>query len=72
MMCDATLTTDSKDGKAVAKSLNADNVRMDSLTVKTTVAGGTIVSHIESQSVSCLLSTVDDLLRCQMTAESLI
>jgi hypothetical protein len=72
MMCHATLTTESKDAKAVAKSLNADNVRMQSLTVSTAVEGGSIRSDIRSESLTTLLATVDDLLRCQITSESLI
>jgi hypothetical protein len=72
MNCHATMVTESKDASAVGKSLNADNVRMDSLTVKTTVFAGRIVTDIESESVSTLLATVDDLLRCQITSESLI
>ena len=72
MNCSATLVTESKDAKAVACSLNADNVRMESLSVETAVSGSHITTEIRSESVSTLLATVDDILRCQITSESLI
>ena len=72
MMCHAKLTTESRDAGSVSKSLNPDNVDMDSLEVSTSVSGSTITSEVKSTSLSTLLSTVDDLLRCQITSESLI
>ena len=72
MMCKATLTTESKDGRAVAESLNADNVRMDRLVVRTACRGNHVVSQITADSTSTLLSTIDDLIRCQITSESMI
>ena len=72
MMFHATLTTESKDARAVAQSLSADNVSMKALNITTAAGGNTITSDIQSESLSTLLSTVDDLLRCQITSESLI
>ena len=72
MMCHAKLVTESGDPASVSKSLNTDNVGLDSLEVETSVSGGRIISEIKSHRVSTLLSTVDDLLRCQITSESLI
>ena len=72
MMCKAVLTTESLSADAVAKALNEDNVRMDGLAVKTSSSGGKVTTEIDCESVSTLMSTVDDLLRCQMTSESMI
>ena len=72
MNCHATLTTESKDAPSVAKALNADNVRMAGLTVETSASDGRITSEIRSESVTTLMSTIDDILRCQMTSEALI
>ena len=72
MMCKATLVTESKDALSVSSSLRADDVAMPSLTVRTSASGGRIVSTVEAESLSTLLSAVDDLLKCQITAESLI
>ena len=72
MMCRAELTTESKDAESVSKSLNVDNVDMKSLKVNTSVSGNKITSTVESNVLSTILSTVDDLLRCQITSESLI
>jgi len=72
MMCHAKLTTESKDATSVAKSLHTDNMEADYLSVTTRAQGGQIVSEISSNTVSTLLATVDDLIRCQITSESLI
>ncbi|MFH0862958.1 MAG: KEOPS complex subunit Pcc1 [Candidatus Altiarchaeota archaeon] len=72
MMCKAILIAESLGAVAVAKALNGDNVRMDSLTVRTSSSTGKVTTEIDCESVSTLMATVDDLLRCQMTSESLI
>ena len=72
MMCHATLVTDSAGAKAVARALNPDDVSMGELTVKTSHKGDKVTTHIECESVSTLMATVDDVLRCQITSESLI
>jgi hypothetical protein len=72
MMCQAKLTTESKDAASVSKSLNPDNKGVDSLEINTFVSGGKITTNIRVDSITTLMSTVDDLIRCQMTSESLI
>ena len=72
MMCSAILTTDSKDPAAVSGSLSGDDASMESLRVTTVSSDGAVVCTVEAESLSTLLSTIDDLLRCQMTSESLI
>ncbi len=72
MRCHAKLTTDSANPEAVSESLKADNVLMKGLTISTRAEGGKIVSEIDAESVSTTLSTLDDILRCQITSESLI
>jgi len=72
MNCHARLVTESSDATSAAAALTADNTALESLRVTTRAAGGMVVSEIDSASVSTLLATVDDLLRCQMAAESVI
>jgi len=72
MNCRAVLTTESKDAEAVQSSLCADNVKIGSLEVRCTVRGGKVVSSVDAKSLGTLLSTVDDILRCQITSESMI
>lgn len=68
----ARLSTESKDACAVASSLSADNVSLDNLSVKTGFEGSYVVSEVRAQSLSTVLSTLDDILRCQMASEALI
>ena len=72
MMCKAVLTTESQGAEAVAKALEGDNVRMDGLILRTTSSGGKVSTEIGCESVSTLMATVDDILRCQITSESMI
>ncbi len=72
MNCHARLVTESSDAAAAALALTADNAALKSLRVATRAEGGRVVSEIDAASVSTLLATVDDLLRCQMAAESVI
>ena len=66
------LHTTSKNSKEVSKSLDVDNVRMEDLSIKTTYRDGSITTVVEANSIGTLLSTVDDVLRCQIAAESMI
>ncbi len=68
----ARLVTESKDARSVSQSLNADNLPVGTLSVKSTEKDGFVVSEISSDSLTGLLSTVDDILRCQMASESLL
>ena len=72
MNCRAKLTTESKDARAVAAAISADNVKMAALHVRTSVEGGRVVTEVEAESVGTLMATLDDVLRCQITSESLI
>jgi hypothetical protein len=47
-------------------------VKMGALEVRTGVVGGMVVTEIEAESAGTLMSTVDDIIRCQITSESLI
>ena len=68
----AKLVTKSKDAKAVSSSLNADNGGLNGFHVKTTYSGAKTVSEISANSLTTVLSTVDDIIRCQMVSEDLI
>ena len=70
MMAKATLTTGSKDARSVAPALNVDNVKWDGLTVETRAIDGRIVSTVEAGSIETLISTLDDLITCQIAAEN--
>ncbi|MBD3388599.1 MAG: hypothetical protein GF414_06830 [Candidatus Altiarchaeales archaeon] len=72
MICYAKLVTESAGSAAVSESLNTDNVVMNSLSVETSLSGNRVTSEIRSDSLNTLLSTLDDLLRCQITSESMI
>jgi hypothetical protein len=72
MMCYARLSTESKDAAAVSKSLKPDNVGMECLKVTTSTSGAMIVSEVDAGSVITLMSTLDDLIMCQMTSEALL
>ncbi len=60
--------------KAVARSLEPDNLRLPrGLAVSTKARGNKVVSLIELEgSMETLLATLDDLLACALTAETLL
>lgn len=72
MMVDAILRTESKDPESVAASLSLDNCDLDGLRVSSSVEDGMVVSSVEGRSVGTVLSTLDDLVCCQITSESLV
>jgi len=72
MICEAYLTTESTDATAVCESLKVENVSLDKLKVRTYEQGGKVVSQISCESVSTCLSTLDDLIRCQICSEAVI
>lgn len=72
MMCEATLSTVSKDPRAVAASISADNTPVEGLSVSTSVSDSKVSTKVSAQSLSSLLSTLDDVLRCQMASEAVI
>jgi hypothetical protein len=72
MMHEARLVTDSRNGGEVCRSIGVDNVSMPGLSAETAFDGKRVTTTIQSNSIGGLLNTVDDLLRCQIAAESLI
>jgi hypothetical protein len=68
----ATIKTMSKNSREVCKSLNVDNITLKDLSVETGFSKETITTVVKSNSIRSMLNTIDDLLRCQMAAESAI
>lgn len=68
-MHQAVLRTSSKDGKSVSQALEADNEQDKKLRIVTKEREKRVVSEIETNSIRTLLSTLDDLVRCQIMAE---
>ena len=68
----AVLTTESKDPKSVAASLSVDNRNLSGQRVETTPEKDSIVSRIECESVRSMLASIDDLIRSQIVAESVV
>jgi len=68
----ATLITESKNPQSVSKALDVDNIRLSGLEISTKVSGGGVETIISSNSLPTLLSTLDDLIKCQMMAEGLV
>ncbi len=63
----ATLITKSKDPESIANAISVDNIQGE-----TNFEHGTIRTTMSSDRISTLLATLDDLLCCQMVAESTI
>ena len=72
MKCVATLVTESKNPMSVAESLNIDNLELDNLIVKTKRNNNKILTTIESNNLGTMLNVIDDIIRCQIVAESVI
>jgi hypothetical protein len=68
----AILTTESKNPESVSKALDVDNIWLSGLSISTKISGGRIETKICSETLPTLLSTLDDLIRCQMMAEGLV
>jgi hypothetical protein len=68
----ATLVTESKDAASQARALNVDNVSMGSLNAITRAEGKLVITELHAKSIGTLMATVDDILRCQITSESLM
>ncbi len=71
MLCSATLKTDSKNAESVASALNVDNLNSEWLHIETT-HNGAVKTKIETNDINTLLSTIDDLISCQMVSESML
>jgi hypothetical protein len=72
MNCHARIVTESLDASAIAGSLNVDNIAEDYLKIKSRSEEGRIVTEIDATSIGTMLATIDDMLRCQITSESMI
>jgi len=68
----AILKTESRDAKNLAKALDVDNVKLENLKIKSRARGKKIITELESNNLNTLLSTLDDIISCQMVAEKLI
>jgi hypothetical protein len=68
----AVLVTESKKPESVSKALDVDNIRLSGLEIATKISGGMVETTVGSNSLPTLLSTLDDLLRCQMMAENIV
>lgn len=71
-MHQAVLITESHDAENIAKSLNVDNVNEKNLEITTKVHDCKIETKVKAKSVATLLSTLDDVIRCQIIAEKTI
>jgi hypothetical protein len=72
MKVKALLKTESKDAKSVASALDVDNIDLENLRVATKTEKDRIITKVESNSMSTLISTLDDIISCQITAEKII
>jgi len=70
MKFSAVLKTESGDAKSVSKALQIDNVDMENFRMGTGAEKGRIVTKVEAEKISTLLSSLDDVIKCQMVAES--
>ena len=69
MKFSAVLKTESKDAESVSRALQIDNVDMEGFRINTGVERGRIVTEMESDRINTLLSSLDDVIECQMVAE---
>ncbi|MBU4201614.1 MAG: hypothetical protein L6243_06385 [Candidatus Altiarchaeales archaeon] len=65
----AVLKTESGDAQSVSKALQIDNVDMENFSIDTGAEKDTIVTKIEAEKINTLLSSLDDVIKCQMVAE---
>ncbi len=68
----AILYTESRDAESISKALQVDNNDMDDFSITTKTEKGRIVTRVESEGVNTLLSSLDDVIKCQMVAEDSI
>jgi len=69
MKFSAVLKTESMDAESVSKALQIDNVDMENFRINTGAEEGRIVTKIEAEKINTLLSSLDDVIKCQMVAE---
>lgn len=68
----AILITESHDPKSVAAALSVDNRNLSGQQVTTKAGKGVVESKIECDNIRSLLASVDDLIRSQIVAESVV
>lgn len=68
----AVLKTDSRDAKSVANALNKDNVTLDGLRITTGYRDKKVITEVSANSMKSLLSTLDDIILCQIVAENVL
>jgi len=68
----AKIRTSSRNSREVCKSIDLDNVSLKDLSVKTGYDKDTITTIVKSNSIKTMLNTIDDLIRCQIAAESVV
>ncbi len=66
------MITDSKDAKNISQAIKVDNMAGETLLMTTRAEGNTLVSEVQAQNMGTMLSTIDDLIACQITAEEMI
>ncbi len=73
MKHEAILKTESRDAKSIAQALSRDNVDLNGLKVTTGYKENKkIITKVESKNMKSLLSTLDDIISCQIVAEDVI
>lgn len=72
MMHFAKIHTKSKNSKEVCGSIDVDNVSLKDLSIETEFDSNSIMTVVKSNSMRTMLNTIDDLIRCQIAAESMI
>ncbi|MFH1126256.1 MAG: KEOPS complex subunit Pcc1 [Candidatus Altiarchaeota archaeon] len=68
----AKLKTGSGNSSEVCRSLDVDNVSLKDLSIETGHDERSITTLVRSNSIRTMLSTIDDLIRCQIAAESVV
>ena len=68
----AILVTESQNPAAVSAALSVDNRNLQGQRIKTTEKEGVVESKIECDDLRSLLASIDDLIRSQIVAESVM
>ncbi|MBD3260524.1 MAG: hypothetical protein GF334_02405 [Candidatus Altiarchaeales archaeon] len=67
-MIKAELTLDSQNPSAVSQALEVDNIQSEGLTVSCQPEDNSIIFNVKTESVSTLIATLDDLIKCHKAA----
>jgi len=68
----AILTTESGDARSISRAIGIDNIILENLKIETKFDDKRIITEVESNSIDSLLSTLDDIIHCQIVAEKVI